>query len=137
MTMKSFTVGRARVCDIVIADETVSRMHARITDCGDGTCKFADCNSSGGSYLLDGERYVRLEKAVISLGDQICLGQFRTTPRRLLDAIAGNSPNARVVGLDSSSADYRVEVVKAPERGIKKGGRVTRDPKTGRIVSDD
>jgi pSer/pThr/pTyr-binding forkhead associated (FHA) protein len=135
--MKSFTVGRARVCDIVIADETVSRTHARLTDHQDGTCKFADCNSSGGSYLFDGNRYVRLEKAVISLDDQICLGQFRTTPRRLLDVVAKNSPNARVIGLDPSSADYRVEVVEAPDRGIKKGGRVTRDPKTGRIVSDD
>ena len=132
-----YTVGRSRICDIVISDETVSRMHAILTDRGDGTCGIKDCNSRGGSFLLDGDRSVRLEETVVSLDDRIRLGQFDTTPRDLLDLLPSTSGKAKVEGIESSSGDVRVEVARTPDRGLKKGGRMVRDPRTGRIVNED
>ena len=53
---KKFTLGRARDCDIVLADDSVSRRHAELTFLGDGKVLLTDCRSSRGTFLLAGGR---------------------------------------------------------------------------------
>ncbi|MGH2876100.1 MAG: FHA domain-containing protein [Solirubrobacteraceae bacterium] len=69
---QELVVGRSSGCDVVIAEPTVSRRHARLV-CRDGRWVFCDLDSTNGSFL-DGRRVGRCE---LRRGDQLSLGALR------------------------------------------------------------
>jgi pSer/pThr/pTyr-binding forkhead associated (FHA) protein len=107
--MASLSIGRSAGCDIVIADPTVSRRHARIAMIGPDAFLFVDSGSTSGSYRMEGDGWLRITRSQLANRDRVRLGEFETTVADLL-ARAGE-PERR-----------------PPVR------RVERDPATGRIV---
>jgi hypothetical protein len=66
-------VGRHPQSDIFLDDVTVSRRHAEIRRRPDGTYEVSDVGSLNGTYL----NRERIEKAVLSHGDEVQVGKFR------------------------------------------------------------
>ena len=66
---RTMTIGRVNECDIVVADENVSRRHAEISPVGD-TFEIVDLGSTNG-IKINGER---MPKAELIDGDEILIG---------------------------------------------------------------
>ena len=72
-TGSDYTIGRDPVCDLLIADRTVSRRHARLERAADGWL-LTDLGSTNGTRL-NGWR-VR-EPVLVRAGDRVCFGSAR------------------------------------------------------------
>lgn len=68
--MKTITIGRSSSCDIVIADEGISRIHAEISLVGNQYC-FKDVSKNGSS--INGQM-INNQKVVVAPGTTILLG---------------------------------------------------------------
>lgn len=81
---RKFTIGRDLRCDVVLADDSVSRRHAELLVFPDGMLFFTDCASSLGSTLIrDGaERPLRQE--VLMPDDRLRLGELELSAADLL-----------------------------------------------------
>src|SRR5487761_1751296 len=88
--VKSFSIkllsGRDRGCDILIADESVSRVHAELQMLEDGSLVLRDCGSSNGTRLLrkTGPRPIVQEQ--VSASDQVQFGDATISVADLLAA---------------------------------------------------
>jgi pSer/pThr/pTyr-binding forkhead associated (FHA) protein len=72
ITSRSLTIGRDESCDVTVAHDTISRLHARI-EYRDKQFVFTDAGSSNGS-ACNGERVTR---AVLEDGDVLQVGEVR------------------------------------------------------------
>ena len=79
--MKTITIGRSSHCDIVIADERVSRVHAEIT-LVDNKYVYKDVSKNGSNI---GGRIILNEKVVIAPGATVLLSNH--IPCYLLEAL--------------------------------------------------
>jgi len=87
-----YTIGRDRGCDIPIADDSVSRLHAEITFAGGGKILLRDCGSSNGTTLLrEGAKKLTGEEQVFP-GDSIRFGAVTLSVKDMLDAINAKNP---------------------------------------------
>ena len=108
----SVIVGRAKTADLVIADKSVSRKHAELTDQG---MQFAvrDLGSANGTWI-DGER---IEHE--ALGDGMVIG-FGTVRARFLESqpyrVSGPGGSAVVMVADSDRPGFNVDA-EAPAEG--------------------
>ena len=86
--MKKYTIGRSQNCDIVIADESVGRIHAEITFMEDGKLFLQDCKSLNGTALLSSDKYKRINQEYITPQDKVSFGRFKITVKELLEYIS-------------------------------------------------
>jgi pSer/pThr/pTyr-binding forkhead associated (FHA) protein len=77
------SVGRARNCDIVVREPSVSKLHAVVRIDGD-LFSLVDIGSQNGTYL-NGQRLAANEAAPIAINDAILLGNVSA---RFMDAAA-------------------------------------------------
>ena len=77
---KGITLGRSPDCDIVIKDFGVSRLHAKVVLDG-ARCYLVDLKSKNGTAVNG----VPVLKALLGDGDQILLGKFLVSVRRILE----------------------------------------------------
>jgi predicted component of type VI protein secretion system len=96
---RRFTIGRERSCDVAIADDSVSRVHAEIWLADDGTLMLEDRGSSNGTTLIRGGlihagESSPLKNAVVLPGDQIRFGGVTLGVRDLIEAIEAKNPDA-------------------------------------------
>ena len=69
-----FIVGRDRLADIPVADESVSQRHAEVTLLPGGRLLIVDCQSLNGTFLIrDGEAR-RIEQETLVSTDEVRLG---------------------------------------------------------------
>ena len=87
MQEQKFTIGRDRGCDIPIADESVSRLHAQLTFTEGQQICLIDCNSSNGTFLFKGGRPEPIQQEFISPGDKVQFGSVAFQVADLLVAI--------------------------------------------------
>jgi|SRR6188768_4218120 pSer/pThr/pTyr-binding forkhead associated (FHA) protein len=92
--------------NIYINDDTVSGVHGEIVDHGRGRYEFKDNDSTNGTFIREGRKWIRITVAELSEDDEIRLGRFET---RLQDLL-------------------RPQV--SPTGGV----RLERDPATGQII---
>lgn len=96
-----FVIGRAPTCDVVLADDSVSRRHGELLVFGDGLLFLVDCHSAQGTRVeRDGRRWdVRQE--VLMPGDRLTFGELSLSVDELLQACrvssAGDAAPARVL----------------------------------------
>ena len=88
---KPYTVGRGSAADIQIpkVHDAVGKVHLQLEEAGSGQVTVTDLQSTNGSFLRVGSKWEEIKGSrVIRMDDEIMLGDYRTTPRRLLaDAI--------------------------------------------------
>ena len=89
------TCGREPTCDLVLENETLSRVHARIELADDGLVSVHDNNSSNGTFLNRNDSWVRASKLTLCIGDRIRFGDVEI-PLEQLTAIFGKHATTRL-----------------------------------------
>ncbi len=87
MQEQKFTIGRDRGCDIPIADESVSRLHAQLTLTEGQQIFLTDCQSSNGTFLFRGGQPEPIQQEFISSEDKVQFGSVAFQVKDLLVAI--------------------------------------------------
>lgn len=118
------TLGRDQTCQVVLAQQAVSRAHARISR--DGSLFFVeDLGSSYGTHV-NGSKLPKGEKHLLKNGDLIAIAQFDVTFDRVVedpkDSSDGHSVARKVVkdvmrGLASGSEVPYLRVMSGPNEG--------------------
>ena len=118
--MNIYKIGRSRACDVVLAEESISREHATIAPQGDGRYEIADAGSSHGTFVEDGGIWVRIEgTALIGRDEPVMLGRYETTVGELLSEIGeeeieeGNETTDRDLELWSEGGRRRLAAIVA------------------------
>jgi len=86
---ESFLVGRDKTCDIAIADDSVSRLHAEFTISG-GKILLLDRGSSNGTHIFRNNQRERVTQAALAAGDKVQFGTVTLTFEQLLYAAQGS-----------------------------------------------
>jgi hypothetical protein len=84
---KPYTVGRGSVADIKIPKEhdTVGKLHLEIEETSAGQARVTDLQSSNGTFVSVGRKWEEITGTrVIAMDAELMLGEYRTTPRKLL-----------------------------------------------------
>lgn len=96
---RKYTIGRAPTCDIVLADESVSRVHAELAFLVDGRLLVTDCRSTQGTMLLRlSGAQVPVRQELVSPRDALRFGTVTMPVAELLQAIDGQHPATGVAG---------------------------------------
>jgi pSer/pThr/pTyr-binding forkhead associated (FHA) protein len=84
-----FTIGRARECDIVLADDTVGRYHAELLYAEEGKFFISDCQSTNGTWLRREGRgkEVKIHQENIFPNDVLRFGKIIISVNELLDVV--------------------------------------------------
>jgi pSer/pThr/pTyr-binding forkhead associated (FHA) protein len=104
--MKVYLVGRAKDCDINVADPTVSRCHAELIVQTDTEFLLVDKQSTSGTFVLRKGEWRPVSTARVGPQDKVRLGAFETTVGDLVETRTKRTTP----------------------------GRLERDPETGEIV---
>ena len=98
MSSRKFTLGRATTCDIPIADDSVSRVHAEILMVGNDRMLVRDLGSQNGTVLLRQGREFKLGEETIFLTDTLRFGEVTLGARDVFEALSSSvTPPASVV----------------------------------------
>jgi hypothetical protein len=84
-----FTIGRERSCDIPIADESVSRLHAELTILEGGKLFLTDCHSSNGTALLRDGQARKISQEFVLPSDRVQFGDVILPMSDLVDSVRG------------------------------------------------
>jgi pSer/pThr/pTyr-binding forkhead associated (FHA) protein len=133
-----YTIGRNRRCDVVIADASVSGLHAELELLPDGQFFLTDCKSTNGTALLGNGGVRKVRQQHVSAADRLKLGDVELEVAQILKAVglapdsgAAARPSAPAFGA-SSTAWVRGKrlircgncgAVMAPEQGCPACGR--------------
>ncbi len=82
-----YTVGRGSAADIQIpkVHDAVGKLHIQIEDAGVGQVRVTDLKSTNGTVLRAGSKWQEMKAPqVVPLDAEIMLGDYQTTPRKLL-----------------------------------------------------
>jgi hypothetical protein len=92
---RKYTIGRSPTCDIVLADESVSRIHAELTFLEDGKLLVTDCRSTQGTFLMHQSGEARaVKQELVSTRDTLRFGVVSMPVKELLQAIHLKHPPA-------------------------------------------
>ena len=94
---RKFTIGRERGCDVLIADESVSRVHAEIW-LENGRIMLADRGSSNGTKLIRGGSSTAVNLEPLQPGDQVKFGSVTLDLNDLIAAVHAKNPGALAIG---------------------------------------
>ncbi|MBS1830974.1 MAG: FHA domain-containing protein [Acidobacteria bacterium] len=107
-----FTIGRERSCDIPIADESVSRLHAELTILDGGKLFLTDCHSSNGTSVLRDGTARRISQDFVLPSDRVQFGDVILDMSDLVESVRGRvkqaAPAAPVARRDAPGGE-RVE----------------------------
>ena len=123
------TLGRDQVCQVVLAQQAVSRNHARISR--DGSLYFVEDLGSSYGTQINGQKLPKGEKHLLRNGDVIAIAQFDVTFDRVAEQ---RSPE----GANNTQFVAR-KVVKDVMRGLSAGGeqpyfRIMNGPREGERI---
>jgi predicted component of type VI protein secretion system len=89
-----FTIGRSADCDVVVADETVSRRHAELVVLERGTLYLIDCQSTHGTHVTEHGRTRAISEAYVSPAAIVRFGDAAMSVDELLAAVRARRPQA-------------------------------------------
>ncbi len=90
--IRKFTIGRDRLCDVPIADESVSRMHAELLIAGDGSLLISDCRSRNGTALIRDTNVRPVFQEYVYASDEVQFGEVILTVQDLIETVAMKYP---------------------------------------------
>jgi len=125
---ETITLGREKTCQVVLAQQAVSRAHARISR--DGSLFFVEDLGSAYGTQINGHTLPKGEKRLLRNGDVIAIAQYDVT----FDRITKQQGKA-----GESTEQVARQVVKDVMRGLAGGGeapyfRVMNGPKEGQRI---
>lgn len=82
-----FTIGRERTCDIPIADDSVSRLHAELTLLDGGKYFLTDCHSSNSTYVIRDGTARRITQEMVAATDKVQFGDVVMSMKDIIDAL--------------------------------------------------
>ncbi len=120
-------LGRDKTCQVVLAQQAVSRSHARILR--DGTLFFLEDLGSAYGTQINGQKLPKGEKRLLKNGDLIAIAQFDVT----FDRVAERAQEGASTGFVAR------KVVKDVMRGLSSGGespyfRIMNGPREGERI---
>jgi len=84
MKEKTLVIGKGRTCDIILADETVSSIHAEIIVLNNNEIYLRDRNSTNGTFLKN-KKFHKVEQAYLSPTDVVKFGLCEIALKDLLE----------------------------------------------------
>ena len=129
------TCGRDPACDLAFDDVTLSRVHARLELAADGLVTVHDLGSSNGTFLNRNDRWVRVKKVTLCIGDRIRFGDLEVALEKLT-AVFGKRANTRL-----EAQRFHVRKTMAVSSAGRAGhgpalAKPRRNPVTGKIEED-
>ena len=124
--MKAYTIGRGQKADIVIADTSVSRIHAELVATDDGRYYLTDAGSKYGTFVRRDEAWKQIRQVYVRARDPLKLGEYETTAAKLMDMLPEEKRHAKVTIVEG-------DVEASPKSDLPRGP-VERDPETGEII---
>ncbi len=123
------TFGREQTCQVVLAQQAVSRAHARISR--DGTLFFLEDLGSSYGTQVNGQKLPKGEKRLLRNGDTIAIAQFDVTFDRVADVSSDDA--------SGKTSFLSRKVVKDVMKGLAAGGenayfRVMNGPTEGQRI---
>jgi predicted component of type VI protein secretion system len=82
--MRRYRIGRADTNDIVLADSTVSREHAELSELGGGRFRIKDLGSTYGVAIWQGQDWEKVTETELRHDTQLRIGEYQTTVADLL-----------------------------------------------------
>lgn len=125
---QTYLVGRSANADIRIPREhdAVGKRHLELTDLGDGRVRIADLKSTNGTFVRIGQRWEELKEArTLDCAAEIMLGDFRITPRELLDLVTATRVPAKPPRKAPPTGDPAVK--RAPRLHRNEFGEIVRE----------
>ena len=123
-------LGRDQKCQVVLAQQAVSRSHARISR--DGTLFFVEDLGSAYGTAINGQKLPKGEKRLLRNGDTIAIAQFDVTFDRVAAVAAGEEESGKTMFVSRN-------LVKDVMKGLAAGGeqpyfRVMNGPTEGQRI---
>jgi predicted component of type VI protein secretion system len=91
---QTFSIGRSPECDLVLADQSVSRKHAELILLGAGQLFLVDCQSTHGTRLLQHGHTQTVQQAFVSLDADVQFGDVSISMREVIEALQRKHPGA-------------------------------------------
>ena len=85
--MHRYSIGRDEKCDVVLHGASVSRQHAYLILRVDGSIQFEDANSTNGSYLVEGDKLVRISSTYLQPEACLQLGKMQVLLAEIMQNI--------------------------------------------------
>ena len=79
------TIGRSSECNLVLADMSVSRIHAEIELLENESLLLTDCNSTQGTFIFHNGSYKEIKQQIISKNDILKFGNILMPVKDILD----------------------------------------------------
>jgi Inner membrane component of T3SS, cytoplasmic domain len=93
LARRTFTIGRDPSCDVVLADETVAREHARLEIVGDdGHFILSDCGQAPATKIVHHGEARPIRRAIVTLEDSVRFGDIEMSMPELIEALSYKTP---------------------------------------------
>ena len=116
------TIGRAPTNDVVLADTSISRLHAELICSKNGKLFLIDCHSSNGTNLIRNGEKKPISQEFLITNDMLEFGDIKLSVNDLLEAVSTKI----------NSSDLRLDSISIPEAPHQKpwvcGSKLIRCP---------
>lgn len=89
---RTFRIGRSPDCDVVLADDSVSRRHAELVVTAQGELYLSDCHSTHGTSLVERGTGRPIKQEVVRPDATLRFGDVTMTAAELITALAARYP---------------------------------------------
>ena len=137
---RAYIVGRGSGADIKIPKQhdAVGMSHLEIQEADGAQARITDLRSTNGTFLRVGAKWEEIKGTrMVALDAELMLGDFRTTPRKLLATAPASSgpPPLPAPAADSKSKKYRSSKEEPPPAPAKRRSGPRRN-EFGEIVNE-
>ncbi|MDD9933498.1 MAG: FHA domain-containing protein [Myxococcales bacterium] len=115
-----FRIGRDPGCDIPVADDSMSRVHAEIELTADGKLAITDRGSSNGTFLVRGGQQERITRAVAGPADTVVFGSCQFEVAELIADVRARSPEPAAPKRLVPAPDDKAKRIRCAECGFVK-----------------
>lgn len=116
MKKRKITIGRSTDCDLVLADMTVSRLHAELELLENGLLLLTDCHSSQGTFVIRSCQEEKVKQQTVSKHDLLRFGNITIPVSEILTAKQLCEQDAPIIDLEK------------PMQKVKVSGNMNQEP---------
>src|SRR5262245_12721673 len=91
---QTFSIGRSPECDLVLADQSVSRKHAELMVLDDGQLFLVDCQSTQGTRLSEHGQIRQVQQEFVGLDAIVQFGDVSISMGDVVEALREKHPRA-------------------------------------------